>query len=69
MSIQNERQLRNTRTKLADLEAEYRRISEAAESKPNAQTTELTLRSLGTVMKQLKEEIAQYETRRVNRTG
>lgn len=69
MSIQNERQLQNTRTKRADFEAEYRRISEAGGSKASSQTTELTLRSLGTVMKQLKEEIAHYETRRVHRTG
>lgn len=61
MSIQNQRQLHNTRQKLKELE-EHR---DAIKRRPvtNAHTRELTIRSFSSLIKQLKEEIARYETR------
>ena len=58
MSIRNPRQLENTRRKLAELEEHYA----AARARPvtNALVRQLTLRSLKSMINQLKEEIAVY---------
>ena len=61
MSIANKRQLENTQRKLKELEGRCATIKQ----KPalNQRTRELTIRSLNSLIKQLKEEIARYETR------
>ena len=68
MSITNERQLNNSKKKLAELEAEYRRLSLPSDGELQY-PRQLTLRSMGRLMKQLKEEIAQYESRKANPTS
>jgi hypothetical protein len=61
MSIQNTRQLENSRKKLQILES---RIAELDSQPPvNPQTRELTRRSIKKLVNQLKEEIARFETR------
>ena len=69
MNIINERQLNNTRRKLADLEAEHQRLSEERCEEKDRRSRQLTLRSMGSLIKQLKEEIAYYETRKAHPTG
>jgi DNA repair exonuclease SbcCD ATPase subunit len=61
MTLRRNQELRTTRAKLAELEAEY----ESARQRPvvNAHTRQATLQSLGQLITQLKEEIARYETR------
>ena len=61
MSILNKRQLQNTQRKLKELEERCATIKQ----KPavNPRTRELTIRSLNSLIKQLKEEIARYEAR------
>lgn len=61
MSLQNPRQLANTRKKLQDLEAHYAQAKERVVENPL--THELSLRSLKRMINQLKEEIALYEAR------
>ncbi|MGO9465136.1 MAG: hypothetical protein ACLQIB_48270 [Isosphaeraceae bacterium] len=61
MSIQSTRQLENTRTKLRMLEERLQELE--AEPVANAQTRELTRRSLKKLVNQLKEEIARFECR------
>ena len=61
MSIKNQRQLENTRTKLHLLEKSYFELKE--QPGPNAHVDELTLRSLKKLINQLKEEIARFEAR------
>ncbi len=61
MSIQSTRQLENTRTKLQMLEGRLQELE--AEPVANAQTRELTRRSLKKLVNQLKEEIARFECR------
>ncbi len=59
MTIVNQSQLENTRTKLRLLEAQYTSLkSQPAE---NVYTRELTLQSLQRWIKRLKEEILRYE--------
>ena len=69
MNIKNERQLDNTRRKLAELEAEYQRLSQEPCEEKARRPRQLTLRSMGSLMKQLKEEIAYYESRKVHPAG
>jgi hypothetical protein len=60
MRLQNERQLQATREKLQMLEEQY----EATRQRPgdNERLRELTLSTLGRLIKQLKEEIMWYES-------
>jgi hypothetical protein len=61
MSIQNRRQLENTRKKLELLEERYRSlISSPAE---NAIAPNFTRRSIKKLINQMKEEITRFETR------
>ena len=60
MSIENRRQLENTRAKLLELEQLY----ESKRQEPGDEHTgELTLRSLKKRINQFTEEIARYEAR------
>jgi hypothetical protein len=61
MSIENRRQLENTRTKLQELE----QLVTKTEQSPSADehVRELTLRSLKKRMNQFREEIARFEAR------
>lgn len=59
MKLQSQREYDVTREKLADLQKWY----EEAQNRPNenAHVKELTLQSLGRLIKQLKEEMMWYE--------
>jgi hypothetical protein len=59
MSIENRRQLENTRAKLQELEQLYARKRQ--EPAADAHVQELTLRSLMRRINRFKEEIARYE--------
>jgi hypothetical protein len=59
MSIQNKRQLENTRAKLRLLEARLEQVN--SEPSANARTRELTKQSLKRVANKLKEEIIRFE--------
>jgi hypothetical protein len=59
MRLQNERQLNTTRDKLNMLQEQYAATKQR--ECDNEYVRELTLRSLGRLIKQLKEEIARYE--------
>jgi hypothetical protein len=61
MSIENRRQLENTRTKLQELE----QLCAKTEQAPSADehVRELTVRSLKKRMNRFKEEIARFEAR------
>ena len=61
MSIENRRQLQNTRVKLESLEQLYER--ERQDTTGDAYIRELTMRSLKKRINQFKEEIARFETR------
>jgi hypothetical protein len=61
MSIENQRQLANTRRKLDDMEQLYRQTQQAPAA--NEHVRELTLRSLKKRINQFKEEIARFEAR------
>lgn len=61
MTIENRRQLENTRTKLRELEQLYVKTEQA--SSADEHVRELTLRSLKKRMNQFKEEIARFEVR------
>lgn len=61
MSIENRRQLENTRAKLQELEDLYKKAEQAPST--NDQIRELTLRSLKKRMNQFREEIARFEAR------
>ena len=61
MSIENRRQLENTRAKLEDLEQLYER--ERQEPTAEAHIRDLTLRSLKKRINQFKEEISRFEAR------
>ena len=61
MSIENRRQLENTRTKLLELEDQYQKTAQAPSA--DAHVRELTLRSLKQRINQFKEEIARFEAR------
>ena len=61
MTIENRRQLENTRAKLQELEQHYqRRLQEPAD---DAHVRELTLRSLKKWINRFKKEIARFEAR------
>jgi hypothetical protein len=61
MSIENRRQLENTRTKLQELEQLVTTTEQAPSNDDHVR--ELTLRSLKKRMNQFKEEIARFEAR------
>ena len=61
MSIENRRQLENTRAKLQSLEQLYERKRQ--EPTADAHIQELTLRSLKKRINQFKEEISRFEAR------
>ena len=61
MSIENARQLENTRAKLQLLQASCERLRQSPG--PNAYVDELTRASLQGQIERLKEEIAFYEIR------
>ena len=61
MSIDNRRQLENTRAKLQELEHLYARTEQAPAT--DAHVRELTLLSLKKRINQFKEEIARFEAR------
>jgi hypothetical protein len=58
--LQNEHQLNTTREKLRTLQQGYETIRQRTDGNP--QVRELTLRSFGRHIKQLKEEIMWYES-------
>lgn len=60
MSIENQRQWKNTQAKLQELEVLYDR---KRQEPGNEHVRELTLRSLKKRINQFKEEIARYEAR------
>jgi hypothetical protein len=59
MTIENRRQLENTRMKMEELEQLYARTQQGAASSEHVR--ELTLRSLRKRINQFKEEIARFE--------
>ena len=59
MSLRNERELANTHTKLARLEARYEALS--CETGGDEELREMTMESLKRTINQFKEEIARYE--------
>ncbi len=61
MSIENRRQLENTRAKVQRMEHLYEKVRQ--EPGDNALVQELTLRSLKKRINQFKEEIARFESR------
>ncbi|MSQ94595.1 MAG: hypothetical protein EXR98_08565 [Gemmataceae bacterium] len=61
MSIENRRQLENTRTKLQELEQLYAKIQHG--SATNEHVRELTSRSLKKRINQFHEEITRFEAR------
>lgn len=61
MSIENQRQLVNTRMKLQQLEELYTKTQQ--EPTTSEHVRELTLRSLKKRINQFKEEIARFEAR------
>lgn len=61
MSIENRRQLQNTKAKLEDLEQLYER--KLHDTAADAHIRELTMRSLKKRINQFKEEIVRFETR------
>jgi hypothetical protein len=61
MSIENRRQLENTRAKLQRMEQLYERLRQ--EPTDNALVQELTMRSLKKRINQFKEEIIRFECR------
>ncbi len=58
--LQNDRQLNATRDKLRMLQENYETIRQRTDG--NEHVRELTLRSFGRLIKQLKEEILWYES-------
>jgi flagellar biosynthesis chaperone FliJ len=69
MNVKTERQLLNARRKLAELEAEYQQLSQQKVEENARRPRQLTLRSMGSLIKQLKEEIACYESRKTHSAG
>ena len=61
MSIENRRQLENTRLKLDELEQHYAKTRQGSASDEHVR--ELTLRSLKKRINQFKEEITRFEAR------
>jgi hypothetical protein len=60
MTIENRRQLENTRLKLAELQGLF--ATTKASPTANEHVKELTLRSIAKRINQFKEEIARFET-------
>ena len=65
MTIQNERQLQNTRAKLERLESRYRELLNDTQTEDDVR--ELSLESLAGLINQLKEEIAWFESRQISK--
>jgi hypothetical protein len=63
VSLRNEREAANTRTKLARLEARYEALR--AETGGDEELREVTLESLKRTINEFKEELARYEARHV----
>ena len=61
MTIENRRQLENTRAKLQDLEQLY--VKTQQDPATSEHVRELTLRSLKKRINQFKEEVARFEAR------
>jgi len=61
MSLKNEQELDNTRTKLARLEARCRTL--CAQTGGDEELREMTIESLKRTIKQFKDEIVRYQTR------
>jgi hypothetical protein len=61
MDLRNDRELANTRNKLARLEARY--AAHERKTGGDEELRELTMESLKRLINQFKEEIARYETR------
>jgi BMFP domain-containing protein YqiC len=61
VSLRNEQELINTRSKLARLEARYESLR--AEAGGDEELREMTLESLQRSINQFKEEIARYQAR------
>jgi hypothetical protein len=61
MSIENRRQLENTRIKLQELEALFAKTQQSPAASEHVR--ELTLRSLRKRINQFKEEITRFEVR------
>ena len=61
MSLANDTELANTKTKLARLEKRCEALG--ADRLEDPHVREVTLRSLRATIKQFREEIARYETR------
>jgi hypothetical protein len=65
LSLQNDRELKNTREKLRLLEEDYETVR--ADTAEDPELREMTMESLQTLIKQFKEEILRYETRQAIR--
>lgn len=63
MDLKNDRELENTRRKLARLEALY--AADEQEDDGDAELRNVEMRSLMRLINQLKEDIARYEARQV----
>jgi flagellar biosynthesis chaperone FliJ len=63
MTLKSERELVNTREKLAHLEARYKELLD--DSTMNARVRDLTMHSIKRLINQLKEEIAVFEAHRL----
>ena len=61
MELKSQREVINTRAKLADLEAHYETLR--SERDGNQRLRELSMRSLKKLINQFKGEIARYEAR------
>lgn len=66
MTIVNQTQLRNTRTKLKELESKHADL--LAQPGESAATRKLTLQSLERWIKKLKEELLRYECERLSKS-
>jgi hypothetical protein len=65
MTIQNERQLQNTRAKLERLESRYRELLNDTQTEDDVR--ELSLESLAGLINPLNEEIAWFESRQISK--
>jgi hypothetical protein len=65
MSLNSEREVANTRVKLARLEARYEALRNDADG--NRRVRELSMTSIKRLINQFKEEIARYEAHQPRR--
>jgi hypothetical protein len=65
VDLRNEREVANTRTKLARLEARY--AAHENETGGDEELREMTMESLARLINQFKEEIARYEAHQPRR--